>query len=609
MAKRRLPRVARPQDAPPAPGPAAARLLVALGLLALLGANAWSTWGRWGDVITDCGRELDVALQLSRGRALYSEVRFWYGPLPAYLNALLFRAWGASVDTLAAAGLACAALLAALGYRMVRLFAGRLPAWAAAAALLQACAFVQLYPNNIFNFVVPYACAATYGISLALASVFFLVRHALDGRRRDLWLAAATLGLVALCKLEPLFAALVAHGTFLVVVALRERTRVLARLPPYLAALALPAAVYGSLWARLGPALLADNLLLVAGATAGDYALSHAGLLDPGDSLRQLLISLAGGLLVLAGGALLARQAERFAAELPAQGPARALALGGVALVSGGLTAGLVLALGPLRLFRALPLALLAGLVLARRNGRSAQPAGRALALAVLCAFGLGALPRIVLRAGAEHYGFYLLVPGLVALAVLLAGEWPQWVAPGGRVVATATATAFLLAAASGHAGATAESARAAYGQTGLTRASGPRGALPLPVPYVGTVDEAVRYLAEAPRNSRVLVVPQGVGMTFLAGLENPLGVHTFLPLDFGGGWSEQRVVAQLAAAAPDYVVVTAADTSEFGKQGFGIDYGLDLARWISARYAPLRSWRSPYYQVSVLGRRPRPAP
>ncbi len=221
------------------------------------------------------------------------------------------------------------------------------------------------------------------------------------------------------------------------------------------------------------------------------------------------------------------------------------------------------------------------------------------------CAFGLGALPRILLRAGAEHYGFYLLAPGLVALAALLAGEWPRRVGAAGRAVVGATATAFLLAAAVGHAAGSAEAARTAYGPAGPALASGPRGSLPLPVPYVGTVDEAVRFLAGQPRESRVLVLPQGVGITFLAGLQNALGSHQFMPLDFGGGWDQPQLVARLEAAPPDFVVVTAADTREFGKQGFGIDYGLELARWISTRYAPVQAWRSPYYQVTVLARRP----
>ncbi len=609
MAKRREPRrtVASPAAAPGA-APGRARLLAALGLLGLVAGNVLATWGRWGDVVTDCGRELDVALQLSQGRGLYAEVRFWYGPLSPALNALLFRAWGAQVDTLAAAGVACAALMAALGYRLARLFTGRLPAWAAAAALLQCCAFVQLYPNNIFNFVMPYTTAATYGISLALASTYWLARHALRGRRRDLWLSTAALGLTALCKLEPLFAALVAHVTFLGLTALRGRADLLARLPPYAAGLALPAAVYGGFWARLGPALVGDHLFVLGNATAGDFGLRHAGLLELGGSLQGLAVSLAGGLAVLAAGTALAQQAERLAAELPAEGPARAVAVGGLALLAGGLSAGLALLLGPPRLFRALPLALLAGLALAFRDRREAAAAPRAAALAVACAFGLGALPRIVLRAGAEHYGFYLLAPGLVALAALLAGEWPRRVAAGGRAVVGAAATAFLLAAALGHAAATAEAARTAYGPGAPPLARGPRGALPVPLPYVGTVDEAVRFLGEQPRGSRALVLPQGAGITFLAGLQNALGSHQFLPLDFGGGWDEPRTIARLEAAPPDFVVVTAADTREYGKEGLGIDYGLELARWISSRYAPLQAWRSPYYQVTVLARRPTPA-
>src|SRR5262245_47132496 len=52
-----------------------------------LAASDWR--GRWGDIITDTGRELDVPKQLLAGKMLYRDVRYWYGPLAPCLNAVL----------------------------------------------------------------------------------------------------------------------------------------------------------------------------------------------------------------------------------------------------------------------------------------------------------------------------------------------------------------------------------------------------------------------------------------------------------------------------------------------------------------------------------------
>jgi hypothetical protein len=443
---------------------------------------------------------------------------------------------------------------------------------------------------------------------LALASVFFLLRHVRGGRPRDLWLATALLGLVGLSKLEPLFAAALAHLAFLVGLALTDRPRLTRALAPYVLPVVTMGAVYGAFHARVGAELWRDNLLLAAGITAGDYGLRHAGLLDLGPGLAGLVVSLLG-LAACAACAFAAQgQARREAGERaedtppPRLAPATAVA----ALVAGGI----VMWMGPLKTFRGLPVLMAAALLWTVRRGRAGKGAPRdLLASAVLWAFALGALPRIILRAGAEHYGFYLLVPGLVAFAVLWCRELPSLAGGEGRDAAAAVGAAMLLAAALSHAVETRATARMTYGDGPPVRAGTRRGALPVPIPYVGTVDEAVRFLEEQPRGRVALSVPQGVGIPFVAGLDNALGLHTLLPLDIGGAYSEETLIRRLEQRPPDVVVVTRPDTRAYGKEGFGIDYGLGLAGWISARYAPLKSWRTQYYSVMVLGPRAASAP
>jgi hypothetical protein len=520
-------------------------------------------------------------------------VRSFYGPLAPHVNAALFRLWGVSVSVLAAAGLVCGAVLAALAYRTVRLFAGRGVATAAAIAVLQVDVFVQLLQNNIFNFVVPYSYDATYGMTLAVASVLFLARHARTGARRDVWAAAALLGAVSMAKLEPLFAACVAHALHLAWrVAVSRRNPGRAILFPYVVSLAVAGAVYAMLHARVGPSLWPDQLFIVSNATAGNYALQHAGLDDWRTSLGDVLLSSLGLAVCLSSAhVLLSRSRD-----------------GGVApwrlAVAGAVVIAVTIALEPFRQLLMLPAALLVACAFALRSAwASRQPDGPDVAFAVLCTFGLGGLPRILLHASAEHYGFYLLVPGVLAFAILIGARLPGHRRGSEAAAARVLACVWLLAVAASHARETQSTAAHMYGAD-LVRAGTARGSLPIPIPYRGTVDKAIRFLEEQAHDSRVLVVPEGVGITFLAGQRNAWGLHTILPTDVSGGYDDAHLLAEVRGHPPDFVVETAADTTEYGKKGFGIDYAQQLAQWLHTHYGPLRTWQSPYYAVVVYGRR-----
>src|SRR5687767_1307079 len=147
------------------------RFLAITIITAAFSHNLWTGWHRWGDPIIDCGRELDIPRQLLDGKTLYEDVRYWYGPLAPYTNALLYWIFGVHADVIAIAGWITAALAALLAYRIVRLFANRSVAVTAAVAILYINAFALYYAANIFNFVLPYSCPATYGTVIALASV------------------------------------------------------------------------------------------------------------------------------------------------------------------------------------------------------------------------------------------------------------------------------------------------------------------------------------------------------------------------------------------------------------------------------------------------------
>src|SRR4029453_1265989 len=96
--------------------------------------------------------------------------------------------------------------------------------------------------------------------------------------------------------------------------------------------------------------------------------------------------------------------------------------------------------------------------------------------------------------------------------------EVPEVLGGDRRGPAAMVGAAMLAAAAPSHAVHTWTTAQKTYGGSSPVQAGTRRGSLPLPVPYVGTIDEATRFLESLPRDVRVVVVPQGAGITFVSG-------------------------------------------------------------------------------------------
>ena len=564
----------------------------------------FSTWQRWGDIIVDCGRELDTPKQLLAGKMLYRDVRYWYGPAAPYVNALLYRVLGVRVGVLVASGVATAAAISWLTYCIVRLLADRFAAAAAAVAVLYINAFPQCYVANIFNFVLPYAYPATYGTLATMASVYFLLRHVLTGRPAPFLISCSFLAIAALCKLEVLFAVGMTHLLFVVMWVGISRRAALYHLWGYLAALTIPVAVYAWFFAHTGRALLTDNLLLSSNVTTGSFVMRHSGLADPTAALGQMAWSAAGIGVCLALIAFLAWAESKWqSGRVPAASTRFLSILAGVGAAA--LCGVISFLLGPPRIFRALPLVLVVTAVIAAaRVITRRRHAAQEMVLLTLTVFALASGARILLRYGAEHYGFYLMLPGAVALAVIWCRALPTVAGRGAptRSAGICGAVTMLLVAMS-HAQTTRKTAEIAYGPGEPPRVRTAQGTMVCRRDYVGSVDEAIRFMSTLPATTKVVVLPEGSAITFLAGLTNALGMHTFLPLDFSGSYDEPAIIARLAAADPDYILFSPRSAEEYGKQGLGLDYGLQLMEWVQDHYILVKELRTRYNAVCILGK------
>lgn len=579
------------------PGPPLAGALVWVGpplFAAAFAAMAAWTWGAWPDVLVDFGRELYAPWRLAQGAELFGDVAWFNGPLSAWVNAALFELFGASLRTLVVANLALFALLCALVWWLLRSISDVLAALAGTLVLILLFGFGQLVGIGNYNFVCPYSHEVTHGLLLAVGALCALRRW--DGRRSLAWVALAglLLGACFLTKAEVFLAALLGCGTALALTlwsepAARERRGVV-----------LGVAVAGALvpvllaFARLASALPAGEALrgalgswpwvLAGGAEELAFYRQGMGLDAPGERVGELLTWSLRWIVVLAPSALLAwalRSGSR-AARVGA-GAALVVTAGGLAWLASD--ARWLAAARPLPLF-----VLVLGSFAARRlvaHPERRREAGFQLAL---CVFALALLAKMLLNARVFHYGFALALPATLLVVVALVGWIPAWLDGRGRAGDVLRAGAL---------------AALALGVVGHLRIT--QGFLDRKTETVGTGADAFRadlrgrfvsqalegFARHAPPGATLAVLPEGVTINWLARAVNPTPYVNFMPpelLLFG----ERRIVEAFEAAPPDFVMLVHKDTSEYGVQFFGPDYGAALARWVQEHYVAVEQYGQP---------------
>ena len=541
-------------------------------------ATAVLGWGRFGDLVVDVGRELDVPRRLLAGERLYADVRWYYGPLAPWLNAGLYRALGVHVSVLAGAGLASAALLTAVVYLLARRFTRPMSAAAAALAFVWLGAFAsdRACGFNICNFVLPYSFAATYGMTVAATSLLFLVRHAQGGRAADFGLSCAALALTGLAKLEPLAPILAAHVLFALGGLVERRLRAWPHLVGWSGAAGLVGLTYGALALRVGGGLWTENLHALANAGSSPFITWTMGIDDVPASLLE-----AGKSAALLGSAI----GFAIAAGALAGVAGRLRTVAGS--VAGAVAFGLFAWAGPRLAFRALPFAMGAVLLaVAWRWIRGPDRRASLLPHALLWTFALVALARIVLRANLEVYGFYLLPAGFVCLAVLFTEYVPALLEHAG---VQRTGYALVSVAVLAGAGAAAfRDALAMFAERTVVVAS-QRGSLRVPESQA-SLAAMVGALAQFPPGTRLLSIPEGAGFNYFSGLEAADAFSSHLPMELPTDEADAGLLARLAAAPPELVLVIPRSTAEFGFRGFGVDYARRTGIWLAARYRPLIS-------------------
>jgi hypothetical protein len=546
-----------------------------------LAAFAWGlsySWQRWGEIVIDWGRELEIARRLAAGDMLYADARYWYGPLAPYGNALLFALFGTHTRVLQAAGLCSAVLMTGLLWALGRHLAGAGAAAAVTGAFVSLCAFGHYYVSDTYNWVTPYAYPATYGMVLATASLYALLRSLESSRPAWHTVSLACLALTLLTKLEPAFAAALAHVAFL-----GTAYRAGDRQVPHLLAR------YAGILVGVGGVVAAFTLR----AGAGEYdanMFSQLNVRNLAPILQYMGVAEWG-----AGLDLASRSAIRLSACLGVP-----FVLAPVVATRGPFATGCALAaccaiaiasflyLPPEQALRGLPLLVLLATADALAHFlRDPSQHVAARADLIMWAFALGALARVPLAAGAHHYGFYLLPVPLAALVLLCFRRLPALRGGGATTTRLFRWTAFALVGTLAY---THTRISAAYYAQHTAHVVTPRGDLWLiddvgGVPIGRTYAAAVERLREYPPDTTVLAAPEGAGLVFLAGLPTWGHAFSYYPPEVGAE-ADRRLRRSLETTPPGLLLLTnVLDLRHYGFQGFGRDYATESMTWLQRRY------------------------
>ncbi len=566
------------------PAPPIVWRLAGLAAVASLAAYmlhlSWLRWG--GDLVYDVGREMCVPAFILQGRMPYRDFFYLYGPLPPFLSAAAYALLGVRLASLHVAG---GLVLAAVCWLLYHLGREHLPRWETTAAVLFFIAvlpFQCYYFAAIFTYLLPYSFAALYATLFALASLWAFLRYLATGRGVFSAGTALCLTLGLLSKAE---IGLAAWGAVAAALALRSLQqprgpgdgprRRDATLMLLLPILALAASMLGIFLAsppegrRLLLGLGLYNFSWKGAAASGFTA--DGPPLDLLLAVLTVTATLAGYLLlVTAGGHLLAWLTEKRL-PLPAV-TAIGVSWLGVCIVLYCWIAN------PLEFFLCLPAVIAVAVIQAVRK--------RSLTLFTLAAAALFFPLRILLDLRAAGHGTFLLVPGVLLLAVALLGLFPERMPAGpARIMASAGACILLAFVALAHVQVT----RTNF-QKAVLELQTPRGTMRLP-PERFNVDlhDLVSYLrTSTPAGATLAVFPEGLPVNFLAERENPLYFTNYIKVELTQPGVREAVLADLERKRPDYVAVVWRSESEYGsEETFENGYGAPILAWLHQHYLP----------------------
>jgi hypothetical protein len=571
------------------------------------------SWRRWPDVLVDFGMQLYLPWRISEGDVLYRDVMYLTGgPLSQYFNALLFKIFGVSFRTLIFANLAITAGMLVLVYRRFLAAADRLTATMICLGIVLVFAFQHSGLIGNYNYVTPYCHEIFHGLVLSIVAVAWLSSWVERTQIRFAAAAGFGTGLVFLTKPDIFLALVVCSGmAFLVVGFFHKRTGFAAKsLVAFLLAGLVPLLGFFALFLRVEGWPASARSVISAWAPLWHTSIAQdpfyqwcLGLDAPFLHLEKMAAHFIIIVVATAVYAVAFRRGmeSRFKWIKPSW-------VVWPLLVSPLLVLAMVLNWGDCG--RSLPLLGLSACVLLGLSCRKIAAEPAALFPLLWNVFGLALLAKLGFFPRISHYGFALAMPAFAGAVYLFVWLLPRLLEQRYQVRFHLFRATPCLVLMTGFVHLFLRS-EFYYLQKNVPVGRGGDKIMayaPSVDPFHGNVQLALSWIQKnVPSDATLAVLPEGAMINYLSRHVNPTPCLVWVP-PVMAVFGQTNMAAAFEENSPDYVLIIARNTSEFGVGYFGYyrGYGTELMQWIDDHYDRVypadRTGKSPFGNKSFFG-------
>lgn len=557
-----------------------------LALVALWAVFFWATWATWGSLTIDSGREMYVPLALLRGKMLYRDVFYLYGPLSPYFNSLLYRVFGVHLTVLYWAG-ALSALFSGIFLYLTGMELGSWPAGIGTASIVQ----IQAFESSFMCFPLPYSFASVYGCLTACVFVWLIVRSCKSPKLTWIFAAGCAAAIALLLKLEFGFACYATLGILLVARAARRgwksSVRDCAAVLPGVAACLL---VIGWMVSIAGVRFITQENIM---SWPTSYFMRRYGkqwLAITGCTITPGALEMAALFtVVLLAAAFLAnrilRRVKSDRSRFFVWAPVAILAALAVLWVlpwRSVVDAVLRRILFPKQLICLIAVA--AGILWLRewreRRKGLISPLALVFTFSSLLAF------RMLVGIMPSGYSIYYDGPAMLSFFLLADTVIPKsmhtrlFVTRAELLIVMSTVTVVFLHAITFH-----------YDPANRVPLVTDVGTVKVSKPMAESYRVAIDWMKSANAHGQaVLSIPEDTSLYFLSGMDCPLRMIAFTPGLVAPGSMTDKVIAEIGAKQIPYLLWSNREFPEYGTPVFGTDFNQQLGDYFRSHYRPVRA-------------------
>lgn len=529
-------------------------------------------WGKCGDLILDCGREVYIPYAISKGEVLYKDIFCIYSAFPYLFNTFFIKIFGANLSVYYFIGGIFAAAYTLGTYACSRYFLPKIISFCLAILIMLSVVF----DGSIFNFIFPYSYAMVFSATFAIWILYFILCYIKTKNKNLLYMSAFLWGGICVSKIDFIFVIL----PILFVYALYEKDKKEVFVKSLAYALSLPVVTYLVLFAqglRVSDIIKNSHYLtsMIKSESLATFYSNYSLVSFNINHFSSNLVDLISLIFI---------SAIFFAVILYALRTKKQILKYGL---SSTVTAFFCLIFFlqedvPQKMFALLPYICTIILIFKLINYLKSKDYKnqKHVAFLILIFFSLLCSLKNYHSLMLGFYGAYSLCGLLISITVFIERFFENNLLYNSKRQYDGALTVYLITIILLFAHQTLITlvnenniVKTAFGTHKTTKN------------IAQSFNEALGYLnRHSNKNETLLVMPEGIMLNFLSGLRWDFYQTSFIPLDFES-FREDNIIKDITNKKPDYIIFTSRNTSEYGKGRICRDYGIETCKYVVSNY------------------------